>query len=405
MTKTLPKIEDITRPTIPTPTRPINEDGLIKFEYSDDGFIQLYEHDCYSYGPNTIGLVDGKMISETDWKSIRRKFDLHRKDGTVTRHYCIGGSSSGVCKGDNLYTTEQELFEEIISDKDKDFSDSQQFAMEFGNSLEELVAIGFSLKTGLPVYKNSTIFFNIRTGFMVANVDFFTKANDQLYILEIKTTNYNGLRKWENEKVPPTYYDQAVLHYPRVLEDINVAGTFFCCAYNNNLDDLIIRKFDRDISGEDTLENAEREFVCCLHNNTPPSLRPIEGETAINRFWETHPVADDNTVALPEEISETVKQYLALYEEKSIYEKSARQISSELEKLKVTIVEAMGDNSFGEIAVGDATYVVDMSNRTPRKSISSKNYELLVAKYPDADEFITQGVTRKFSISEKKVKD
>lgn len=188
MIKTLPKIEDITRPTIPTPTRPINEDGLIKFEYSDDGFIQLYEHDCYSYGPNTIGLVDGKMISETDWKSIRRKFDLHRKDGTVTRHYCIGGSSSGVCKGDNLYTTEQELFEEIISDKDKDFSDSQQFAMEFGNSLEELVAIGFSLKTGLPVYKNSTIFFNIRTGFMVANVDFFTKANDQLYILEIKTT-------------------------------------------------------------------------------------------------------------------------------------------------------------------------------------------------------------------------
>ena len=38
MVKTLPTIEDITRATIPTTTRRINDEGLIQFEYSDDGF-------------------------------------------------------------------------------------------------------------------------------------------------------------------------------------------------------------------------------------------------------------------------------------------------------------------------------------------------------------------------------
>lgn len=405
MTKTLPTIEDITRATIQSPTRRINDDGLIQFEYSDDGFIQIYEGDCIPYGNSTIGLADGAKLSKDDWRAIRTRFDLHHNDGMVTRHYCIGGSSAGVCKGDNLYKTEQELFDEIRNGAEKVFSESQQYAMEFGNSLEELTAIGFSAKTGLPVYKNSMIFFNLRTGFMVANVDYFTRCDDKLYVLEIKTTNYNGLKKWESGMVPPSYYDQAVLHYPRTLEDLNVAGTFFCCCYNNNLDDLIIRKYDRDIEGEDVLEAAEREFVEHLHNNTVPPLRPVEGESAINRFWLTHPVAEENTFALPETLSDTIQQYLDLYGEKSIYEKSARRISAELDSLKVTIMEAMGDNSVGEITIGDKTIVVDMSNRTPRKSISAKNYELLVAKYPDANEFITQGVTRKFSISEKKVKD
>ncbi len=405
MVKTLPTIEDITRATIPSTTRRIGEDGLIKFEYSDDGFIQIYEQDCVRYGESTIGLADGAKLSKDDWRAIRTRFDLHHNDGKVTRHYCIGGSSAGVCKGDNLYTTEQELFEEIRNGAEKNFSESQEYAMEFGNSLEELTAIGFSAKTGLPVYKNSMIFFNLRTGFMVANVDYFTKLDDQLYVLEIKTTNYNGLKKWEDGKVPPSYYDQAVLHYPRTLEDLNVAGTFFCCSYNNNLDDLIIRKYDRDIEGEDELEAAERDFVEHLHNNTVPPLRSVEGESAINRFWVTHPVAEETTFTLPETISDTVQQYLALSEEKSIYEKSARRIVSELDGLKVPIMEAMGNNSLGEISLGDKIYVVDMSNRTPRKSISAKNYDLLVAKYPDASEFITEGVSRKFSISAKKVKD
>ena len=94
-----------------------------------------------------------------------------------------------------------------------------------------------------------------------------------------------------------------------------------------------------------------------------------------------------------------------LFEEKSIFDKSARQIGKELDALKVTIMESMGDNALGEIAVGDITYVTDMSNKTPRRSINNKNYELLIEKYPDAAEFFSEGVTRKFSISEKKVKD
>ena len=97
MVKTLPTIEDITRATIPTATRRIGEDGLIQFEYSDDGFIQIYEQDCVRYGESTIGLVDGAKLSKDDWSAIRTRFDLHHNDGKVTRHYCIGGSSAGVC--------------------------------------------------------------------------------------------------------------------------------------------------------------------------------------------------------------------------------------------------------------------------------------------------------------------
>ena len=119
MVKTLPTIEDITRATIPSTTRRIGEDGLIQFEYSDDGFIQVYEQDCVHYGERTIGLADGAKLSKDDWRAIR--------------------------------TREQELFEEIRNGAEKNFSESQEYAMEFGNSLEELTAIGFSAKTGLPV--------------------------------------------------------------------------------------------------------------------------------------------------------------------------------------------------------------------------------------------------------------
>ena len=190
-----------------------------------------------------------------------------------------------------------------------------------------------------------------------------------------------------------------------MLEDLNIAGTFFCCAYNNNLDDLIIRKCDRDIAGENGLEEAERKFVEYLQKGVEPPLLPIEGERAVNRFLSTHPIANDTTFSLPEALKDIIKQYMDLSEEKSIFEKSARQIGKELDTLKVTIMENMGDNALGEIAIGNTTYVVDMSNKTPRRSINNKNYELLVEKYPDAAEFISEGVTRKFSISEKKVKD
>ena len=54
MTRTLPTIEDITRETVSSPNRPIGDDGLVKFEYSDDGFIQLYEQDFFEYGKNTV---------------------------------------------------------------------------------------------------------------------------------------------------------------------------------------------------------------------------------------------------------------------------------------------------------------------------------------------------------------
>ena len=398
----------------------VDEDGYFVLPRNNNNVICLYRKYCHPYGDNTIGLIDGSKIRTKDWEDLRREFFLINPDKSFSHHYCIGGSDTGVIMGYSNYKTVDRLSKEkrkVVPDEE--ISVETEFKFHLGHLLEESVALAFyekehkkaKHKGKFEIFKDSSVFFNIRTGFMQANVDYFVEDGEGLHILECKTTAQTSL--WADNDAPMSYKTQALGHYPRCLEDLKIVGTYIVCLWNTNLNDLIIRKFRRNHSLEDILEKYESVFNGFMVDGTdiPHGLFNESAIAVEEEIAKTYPKAKTETteaVQLPDNLLGNVVNYLKIYKEKSALESKARSLSKELGPFKNPIMEFLADNPEGKVNVDGVDYKIDFSNKAKKWSISAANLTVLKEQDPHLyiemfeKGYITASEGRNFSIKEVK---
>ena len=291
-----------------------------------------------------------------------------------------------------------------------------EFKFHLGHILEESVAIAFYEKEHkkakyrgkFEVFKDNSVFFNIRTGFMQANVDFFVEDYRGLHILECKTTANPAL--WKDKDVPMSYKTQALYHYPRCLEDLNITSTYFACLWNTNLSDLIVREFRRSKTQENVIERYEGIFNQFVIEGTDiPKGMFEESHVAIeNEIKSKNPKAEqtDEPVIISEPLLEKVFNYFSIYKEKSTLESKARALSKDLNPYKTSIMEFLGDNAIGLAKIGGVDYKIDYSNKAKKYAISAANLSAIREEEPEIyielleKGYITVTEGRNFSIKE-----
>lgn len=392
-----------------------DSEGYIKFRKNKNGVICIFAKNTIAFGENTIGLCDGSKVRYEDWIELRKHFFLIYNKEKYMDCYCVGGSDSGILMGYSKYTTATQLALIKRGLYNEPVSDETQFTFDYGHINEELAATGFHYRTGMEVVKDSTIFFNVSTGFMQANVDYFCiDRNDNKYVLEIKTCNHNVISLWSDSEVPPSYYSQAVGHYQKTLEDLKLSGTYFCCMHSNKLQELIIRFRERDEFMENMLEQRERLFIEFVQSQQEIPIgafnEPLE---AVQKHLEMlYPKAEEGkTITIDNEtIINTAKAYIEKKDQKAALEKEARSLEKPLEQLKTEISAFMEDAECADFKIDGEDYILDMSNKKPRLSMPADCINALKEKYPEVFELfiknkiIKKTVARNFTIKKAKKK-
>lgn len=149
-----------------------NDDGKILLPRAEDGYIIIYRQNTLDYGNGLIGICDGSKIAESEWVDLRKGFWLVEKTNERNFHWCVGGSDSGAVLGVSKYSDSGKIYDTKKSLVQEEVSADNQYRFDYGHINEELIAQGFAELTKLEVVKNNTVFFNLKTGFMQANVDF-----------------------------------------------------------------------------------------------------------------------------------------------------------------------------------------------------------------------------------------
>lgn len=386
---------------------PRDEEGKILLDRADDGRIVIKRTNTLSFGSGLLALCNGAKISEEDWKDLRRGFYLEESNGTRKYHYCIGGSDAGAVAGKSSYTTAYEIYEAKKFGKDKEISDQTEYMFKYGHLNEALIAEGFATRTKLTVYKNDCVFFNTSTCFMQANVDYFVKvpnSKNKVYILEIKTTSPDSTiyQMSKEEKVPPTYYAQAVLHYPLVLSPaFNIVGTFFAIGCDNNIDRLNFCFFGRDEVGEKNLLEIEKEFADRLVNDNPPKDTSTP-EQRLEKSGLKTTVAQPIAVELSPSAKSAAAELLAIKAQIQPLKKQLDEYNKRCDELQAILCEDLGEAaSSTPFPIKGKKYTISYNSFTKE----SYDKTVLKCKYPDISldpDVHKKSTYRKFSMKENK---
>ena len=386
---------------------PKDENGKILLDRAEDGKIVIKRKNTISIGSGgLLALCDGSKIAERDWQDLRRGFYLEEQDGTKKYHFCCGGSDAGAVAGVSSYSTALDIYNAKKQISDQEISDSTDYLFKYGHRIEPLIAEGFAALTKLDVFKNDAVFFNEKIGFMQANVDYFVKeVNGGVSILEIKSTSPNSTTaQLANKKqVPPTYYTQAVLHYPLALSGgFNIAGIYFAIGMDNVLSNIKICHYGRDLEGEKELLNSERDFVDRLINDTPPedTASPVE---TLEKSGLQHTEAKPIMIDLDDTAKAAAAEYAALCVEENRINEQLNPIKDRKEELKAIICAQLGEAE----SANPFNFDGKVYNIKWKSSVTETvDKTVLRTKYSEVfDDTVKTNMTRRFYFSTKEAKE
>lgn len=398
-------IKSITPPFHGYKDYPVNDEGKILLDRADDGKIVIKRKNVIAFGNGLLALCDGSKVSEADWQDLRRGFYLEETDGHKVFRYCLGGSDAGAVLGVSPYSTALDIYNAKKHTEDQEISNDTDYLFKYGHYIEPLIAQGFAALTKLEVFKNDCVFFNEATGFMQANVDYFVREkNGGVSILEIKTTSPNSTTEQlaKNGQVPPTYYAQAVLHYPLVLSAaFNVVGTYFAVGSDNILSNIKICHFNRDLEGEKKLMSCEQSFVNRLINDDPPK-DTSSPEKRIEKRGLKQTEAKPAAVDLNDSAKAATAEFAALSAEEKRINEQLKPIKKRKDELQAIICEQLGDAAMSTPFVVDGKSFVVKWDSYVRETVDKT---VLKHKYPEAfAETVKSSISRKFALSNKEVK-
>lgn len=354
----------------------------------------------HAYADGLIGLMDGEILNHKDWEDMHKAFGFIYPDGSERLIYTVTGSESATVMGLNPYSTAEKLRRKKNFNYEEEISVDTEFIFEFGHRNEELVGIGFHYKTGREVFTDNSIFYNTKNGVMMANTDFFTvPAGHELNvfgasILEAKTTS--ATQTWADKDAPSHYKVQALLFYNKCLEALNLEGTYIAGLYDNRLNNIMVRYFDRMPTLEERLEKACKKFVsyCYNEDTIPYGLFGEEDETIEKDIKSFFPIAEnEETIELSEDMGSDVTAYIDLKDKISLLEKEVKSLKKDMLPFENSIKESIGKNKFATYAFDDTNFKFTYGNREGRISVDT---DKILYNYPKIwDTFLEEGIIKR----------
>lgn len=303
---------------------------------------------------------------------------LSNKEWLQYRRMGIGGSDAAAVCGVSPWKTAREIYQEKAEGIVRDEPEKNWVALEIGKRLEELVVQIFMRQTGLKPYAVRKMFRHPFYPFMLADVDYFVKIGENVYVVECKTSFSYRMDEWADGNVP-LHYELQGRHYAAVT---NTKGVIFLCLYGNSEDTFLMRKIERDLKQEEDLIEQEAYFwnELVLEKRAPDYTE--QSSLVINSLKKQMQIREQKTVALSKELSSNVLTYLKLKEKKAEADALSRNLENELKGITAPIRSALADAQIGRIEINGTSYQAGYTKRT-MTSIPKNRLEAMRLLHPD----------------------
>jgi len=357
---------------------------------------------------NTVVLFDTAFATVKEWEFIR--------------HIGIGGSDSAVIEGTSKYGSKLKLYhDKCATPFHMNFDGDKKPIFERGHFLEDNVIQAFCNRTGATRIRDTRMFQSKTHPHCIADIDAMLRMPDgELRLFEAKTTIPENAGAWANGKVPP-YYITQTRHYPAVLNDDRIKGTYIGCLFTvdyqfdgfylgSQYDDQ--KKFKSQYIERDPMEEAAildrneefwRNYIDAEIEPDPPknAEKAIEISRMVNGKADPNlPVLDMNS----DDNLDKISYYMELKKKIDEIELQKAPFEAEMEEIKAEMIDVLKQHVEGRIKIDDDTYF-EVKYTPKKKTVINK--EILEAFYPDVYKAVVTvepEASRVFSVKEKKVK-
>lgn len=316
-----------------------------------------------NYEPE-IFVPDITVLSNEEWLQYRRMG--------------IGGSDAAAVCGVSPWKTARELYQEKAEGIFRDEPEKNWVALEIGKRLEELVVQTFMRRTGLKPYAVRKMFRHPFYPFMLADVDYFVKIGEDVYVVECKTSFSYRMDEWADGNIP-LHYELQGRHYAAVT---NTKGVIFLCLHGNSEDTFLMRRIDRNLRQEADLIEQEayfwNEFV--LEKQAPEYTEP--SSLVINSLKKQLQVREQKTVELSEDLASNILTYLKLKEKKAEADALSRNLENQIKEITAPIRSALDNAQTGKIVINGIPYQAGYTKRTTI-SIPKSGLEVIRLLHPE----------------------
>lgn len=334
--------------------------------------------------PNADVICDTAFTTNEEWSGSLRKLG-------------IGGSDGGVIQGVSHWGSLQTVYHSKVGTPVLIQDDSRNMVFERGHVLEDKVIAAFCKRTGAVRIRDTRMFRSKTHPHCIADIDAILKMpNDDIYIFEAKSTIKENTDAWRRDKIPASYAVQT-RHYPAVLDDDRIKGTYIGCLFTVDMSiggdyvgsqydetDFLSRLVERDEDEEQELLDADEAFwKRYIESGAEP---PRSGNTKLDLevIGKHSGPADMGLQPLDivdDRQKDAAKRYLELGEKISKIKKQAESLVKEQDDIKTEFVKLLGQFPEGRIDIGDGHYYEIKYSPVRKKKIDC---ELMEDQYPAA---------------------
>ena len=357
--------------------------------------------------PNAVVLFDTAFATVKEWESLR--------------HIGIGGSDSAVICDVSEYKTKRGLYYDKVGYPVKiNINEDRQSVFDRGHAVEDNVIGTFCRLTGAVRIRDTRMFRSRTHPHCIADIDAILRMPDgQLRIFEAKSTVAENSPAWENNQVPP-YYQTQCRHYPAVLDDPRIEGTFIGCLFvvdwtiggrfvasQYDEDRFVSRYIPRDAGIEkDQLDRNEEFWQDYIDAGIEPSVSDPGGKALDELKSVVGPsVPEAPPIDLTSRENAAAVQRMNELKTKMGDVKAFQidPLQKEYDELKYRLIEQLGTTQDGLITADDGIW--EVRYRASKKT--EVNTELLKTCYPDIYSrvvTVNKEASRRFSIEPHKVR-
>ena len=296
----------------------------------------------------------------------------------------IGGSDIGAIMGVNKYKSIFEVFFEKTADdilEEANLKSSYKNIAEsayWGETLKEVNAKEFTVRTGKKVRKENKILIDNEYDFMRANID--RKVIGENSILMCKTSSVFSSKDYEGEEVPANFILQC-------QHNMRVSGASKC--YIASLiggQRFVIKEIERDDELINMIIEKEKDF---WYNHVLKKIPPsIDGSFSAAKYIDSKykNSVTGLEITLPEDYMNRIQEYKKIKD-------SIQNLDEQLKQIENSIKNEMKSAEIGILEKYRVNWKSIYSNRIDAKSLKNN--------YPEVyKNVIKESITRRFEIKE-----
>lgn len=312
-------------------------------------------------------------------KKLATVLDMPREEWLKLRKGGIGGSDIGALMGVNPWNSPFNVFIDKTTDYIKDLSDNE--AIYWGTTLEDIVAKEFERRTGKKVARVNALLQSEETPFAYANID--RRIVGEEAGLECKTTNAFNSEEWKNGEVPASYICQCqwymyVTGFKKWYIACLIGGQKFV-RYELIRDDELIKFM---------LEKAKEFWENNVLKNEAP---PMDGSASCSEYLnEAYPEDNGESVMFTSECITYIEQLAEI-------KKQEKELKTQKNDLENKIKQYLGEAQSGVCEKYTVTWKTQ--NGAPKLD-KEKLAKEIGAEFLGS--FYTPTTVRKFSLKENK---